>query len=146
MIGVAGLATRGDVGAGFVVLLLAIPVLWSVLSHLGLLNFFENRTIDWRFQRRGEIPAPVKIVYVDVDSRSIGDIGRHADGGAARFDRIIGGHAGQFRIMVEIGDRSACFSEPVGNGAADAAARSCHKGHTPCMRAHLRTSSMILPR
>jgi adenylate cyclase len=57
------------------IVLLAIPVLWSVLSHLGLLNFFENRTIDWRFQKRGEREAPIKIVYVDIDSRSISDFG-----------------------------------------------------------------------
>ncbi len=56
-------------------LLLTIPVGWIAASHVGWLDFFENRTIDWRFQHRGEIEAPVKIVYVDVDSRSIGDIG-----------------------------------------------------------------------
>lgn len=55
--------------------LLTIPVVWSVLTHFGLLDFFENRTIDWRFQKRGEIEAPIKIVYVDIDSRSISDFG-----------------------------------------------------------------------
>jgi adenylate cyclase len=55
--------------------LLTIPLVWIALSHFGWLDFFENRTVDWRFQRRGEIEAPVKIVYVDIDSRSIGDIG-----------------------------------------------------------------------
>jgi adenylate cyclase len=52
-----------------------IPVLWCVASHFGLLDYFENRSIDWRFHYRGEIDAPVKIVYVDIDSRSIDDIG-----------------------------------------------------------------------
>lgn len=56
-------------------LLLPIPVFWCLLSHFGWLAFFEDRTIDWRFWARGEIPAPVKIVYVDVDSRSLDDIG-----------------------------------------------------------------------
>jgi adenylate cyclase len=56
-------------------LLLLIPVLWSVLGHYGLIDFFENRTVDWRFRARGELEAPVKIIYVDVDSRSIADIG-----------------------------------------------------------------------
>lgn len=55
--------------------LLPIPVLWCVASHLGWLRFLENRSIDWRFRYRGEIPAPVKVVYVDIDSRSIDDIG-----------------------------------------------------------------------
>lgn len=57
------------------VLLLLVPLAWSVANHAGLLDFFENRTVDWRFHKRGEIEAPVKIIYVDVDSRSIGDIG-----------------------------------------------------------------------
>jgi adenylate cyclase len=35
----------------------------------------EDRTIDWRFHYRGEIAAPVKVVCVDVDSRSLDDIG-----------------------------------------------------------------------
>ncbi len=56
-------------------LLLPIPVVWALLTHFELLDFFENRTIDWRFQKRGELQAPVKIIYVDVDSRSIDDIG-----------------------------------------------------------------------
>ena len=57
------------------VVLLVIPALWCVASHFGLLNYFENRTIDWRFQYRGEIPPPLKVIYVDIDSRSIDDIG-----------------------------------------------------------------------
>ncbi len=49
-------------------LLLPIPLLWGVLMQSGLLDFLENRLIDWRFQARGEISAPVKVVYVDIDS------------------------------------------------------------------------------
>lgn len=56
-------------------LLLPIPVLWCVAGHKGWLQFLENRTVDWRFRYRGEIAAPIKVVYVDVDSRSIDDIG-----------------------------------------------------------------------
>ncbi len=56
-------------------LLLPIPVLWCVAGHQGWLQFVENRTIDWRFRYRGEIPAPIKVVYVDIDSRAIGKIG-----------------------------------------------------------------------
>ncbi|MDD2764401.1 MAG: CHASE2 domain-containing protein, partial [Opitutaceae bacterium] len=55
--------------------LLPIPALWCVASHYGWLQFLENRTVDWRFRYRGEIVAPIKVVYVDVDSRSIDDIG-----------------------------------------------------------------------
>lgn len=56
-------------------LLASIPLIWSVLDHYGKLEFFNERTMDWRFLYRWERPAPVKIVYVDVDSRSIEDIG-----------------------------------------------------------------------
>ena len=56
-------------------LLLTIPALWCLLSQLGGLEFLENKTIDWRFQQRGEIDAPVKVVYVDVDSLSLSEIG-----------------------------------------------------------------------
>jgi len=46
-----------------------------VAGHWGGLQSLENRTLDWRFRYRGEIAAPIKVVYVDIDSRSIGDIG-----------------------------------------------------------------------
>ena len=56
-------------------LLLPIPFLWCLLEHYGVLTFLENRSVDWRFQIRGELESPVKLVYVDVDSKSIFDIG-----------------------------------------------------------------------
>jgi adenylate cyclase len=51
--------------------LLPIPLIWCVLAWSGSLAFFENRWVDWRFRYRGEIDAPVKIVYVNIDSRSL---------------------------------------------------------------------------
>jgi adenylate cyclase len=56
-------------------LLLPIPALWCVLSHFGWLVFLENKFLDWRFQNRGELEAPVKVVYVNVDSLSLSEIG-----------------------------------------------------------------------
>ena len=56
-------------------LLLPIPALWCVLSNSGSLAIFENKSVDWRFQYRGELDSPVKIVFVDVDSLSLGEIG-----------------------------------------------------------------------
>jgi adenylate cyclase len=56
-------------------LLLPIPILWCVAAHLDWLSFLENKLIDWRFRYRGELEAPVKIVYVDIDSQSIAEIG-----------------------------------------------------------------------
>ena len=55
--------------------LLPVPALWCVAGHFSWLQLPENRTMDWRFKYRGEIAAPVKVVYVDIDGRSIGDIG-----------------------------------------------------------------------
>lgn len=56
-------------------LLLPLPALWCLLGHYGWLTFLENKSVDWRFQFRGEIEAPVKVVYVDVDSLSLNEIG-----------------------------------------------------------------------
>ncbi len=56
-------------------LLLPIPALWCVLSHFGWLTFLENKLLDWRFQYRGELEAPVKVIYVNIDSLSLSEIG-----------------------------------------------------------------------
>jgi adenylate cyclase len=50
--------------------LLPIPLLWALLAHYGYLDRLENQTIDLRFRVRGEIEAPVKLIYVDVDTRA----------------------------------------------------------------------------
>jgi adenylate cyclase len=55
--------------------LLPIAALWCAAHFLGWVNFLELRSLDWRFRFRGEIEAPVKVAYVDVDSKSITDIG-----------------------------------------------------------------------
>ena len=52
-------------------LLMAIPALWCALYYYGKLDFLENRTVDLRFRARGEIDAPVKLVYVDIDTDAI---------------------------------------------------------------------------
>ena len=52
-----------------------IPAAFCVLSHYGLLRFQEDKFLDWRFGFRGSIDAPIRIVYVDVDSQSISEIG-----------------------------------------------------------------------
>jgi adenylate cyclase len=49
-----------------------IPLVWCLLAHYGKLDFLENKILDWRFRYRGPISAPVKVVYVDVDSFSLG--------------------------------------------------------------------------
>lgn len=56
-------------------LLLPIPALWCVFEHYTWLTFLENKSVDWRFEYRGEIDSPVKLVYLDVDTLSIDQIG-----------------------------------------------------------------------
>ncbi|MEO6003349.1 MAG: adenylate/guanylate cyclase domain-containing protein [Opitutus sp.] len=55
--------------------LIPIPVAWCLCAQLGWLAFLENKFVDWRFQWRGEADAPIKIVYVDIDSQSLSEIG-----------------------------------------------------------------------
>lgn len=40
-----------------------------------MLGFLENRTLDWRFRYRGPIDAPINLVYVNIDSLSLDEIG-----------------------------------------------------------------------
>ena len=60
------------------IVLLAIMLAWCGVNYLGLLGFIEERTIDWRFQNRGELPAQAAIFYLDVDAKSIADVGNLA--------------------------------------------------------------------
>jgi adenylate cyclase len=55
-------------------LLLPIPLLWALAGHLGYLRVAEDLTLSWRYRFRGEIDAPVNVVYVDIDSQSISDL------------------------------------------------------------------------
>jgi adenylate cyclase len=56
-------------------LLAPIPLAWCVAAHFGKLDFLENKLLDARFRFRGPIAAPIKVVYVDVDSSSLDEIG-----------------------------------------------------------------------
>jgi len=56
-------------------LFLLIPALWCVGNHRGWLEFVENKTVDWRFRSRGELVAPIKVAYVDIDTKSLADLG-----------------------------------------------------------------------
>lgn len=62
---------------------MVIPAAWCVLNtfdvnngHMvrnehGTLGFLENRTMDLRFRIRGERDAPVKLIYVDIDTDAV---------------------------------------------------------------------------
>jgi adenylate cyclase len=55
--------------------LLPIPLLWALLGHYGFLDRLENHFLDLRFRVRGEMEAPVKLIYVDVDARAVHQFG-----------------------------------------------------------------------
>ncbi len=56
-------------------LLLPIPLLWALAGHLGFLRVAEDLMLDWRFRFRGELTAKVPIIYVDIDSQAIEELG-----------------------------------------------------------------------
>jgi adenylate cyclase len=56
-------------------LLLALAAVWCLLDHRGTLTFLENKSVDWRFQYRGELVPPVRIVYVNIDTLSLAAVG-----------------------------------------------------------------------
>ncbi len=58
-----------------ILLLLPVPLLWATADHYGLLTRLEHILLDLRFAYRGPIAAPVKVHYVNVDSRAIQSIG-----------------------------------------------------------------------
>ena len=58
-----------------VLLLLPLPVLWALASQAGYLRTFENWLVDARFRFRGEVETEAKVVYVDIDSQSISELG-----------------------------------------------------------------------
>ncbi|HVU16130.1 MAG TPA: adenylate/guanylate cyclase domain-containing protein [Candidatus Didemnitutus sp.] len=56
-------------------LLLPIPALWAWASHEKYLQFLDDKFLDYRFSYRGEINAPVNVIYVDMDFKSISALG-----------------------------------------------------------------------
>lgn len=52
-----------------------IPGTGEFLGADGVLSFLENRTLDARFRFRGEIPSPLRIHYVNVDTFAIKEFG-----------------------------------------------------------------------
>lgn len=58
-----------------ILLLVPIPLLWGWLHADGYLRALEHILLDMRFRARGNITSPVKVFYVDVDTRGIQRIG-----------------------------------------------------------------------
>lgn len=55
--------------------LLPVPLIWLLAAWLGWLRPLENLAVDARFQVRGPIEAPVRVVYVDIDTEALGLLG-----------------------------------------------------------------------
>ena len=51
--------------------LVPVAVLWCTLFKMGILDRAQEWSMDLRFRIRGEMPSPVKIVYVDMDAISL---------------------------------------------------------------------------
>jgi adenylate cyclase len=48
--------------------LVALSLFWLLMEQWGVLRSLENLTVDARYHARGEVSAPVRVVYVDIDS------------------------------------------------------------------------------
>ncbi|MEX2381886.1 MAG: CHASE2 domain-containing protein [Opitutales bacterium] len=48
----------------------ALPLMWGLFTALHWTQFLDDEVLGWMLQARGEIEAPVKVMYVDVDSRA----------------------------------------------------------------------------
>ncbi len=75
---------------GLIAGLLTICLLWTLASQVavwpsrkgpvlkgpdGMLSPLEDWTIDKRIQNRGSLPPPLKLIYVDVDTKALEEIG-----------------------------------------------------------------------
>ncbi len=58
-----------------ILLLLPVPILWGWLAQEGELHRLENLLLDQRFRYRGNLTSPVRVFYVDLDTRGIQRIG-----------------------------------------------------------------------
>ncbi len=59
-------------GPGRYLLLLPVPLLWIFAGQAGMLRTLHDQALDWRFRVRGPIPSPVNLIYVNIDTKSIG--------------------------------------------------------------------------
>ena len=50
-------------------------LLWAALADFGFLKPVEDILVDARFRVRGPLPSPLKLIYVDIDTESITDLG-----------------------------------------------------------------------
>lgn len=56
-------------------ILAAIPLIWAIAASMSLTRFLDDQVLSWLLRVRGELEAPVKVVYVDVDSMATAAFG-----------------------------------------------------------------------
>jgi adenylate cyclase len=54
---------------------IAVTLFWLLLEQADTLRPIENLTVDARFRVRGPLPTPLNVVYVDIDTQSLVDLG-----------------------------------------------------------------------
>ncbi len=97
--------------------LLVVPFLWCLLFKSGFLDRAQDWAMDLRYQVRGELPSPAKVIYVDIDSISLdpNEIGgwpwsRHF---LAKATQALVDHAGVKAVGIDVVLSDAGLSESV---------------------------------
>lgn len=67
-------ALKGKIKASYgyyVALVWVFPALWGIIQYGGFLKGVEGLCLSAFYKLRGEVDAPIQLIYVDVDSRAI---------------------------------------------------------------------------
>ncbi len=79
-------------------LLIPIPFFWALAGFIGLLDDLKNGAMDLRFRIRGEIQSPVKIIYLNLDTKTL----NHPLVGERPWHRTFFANAG--RAVLDLGN------------------------------------------
>jgi adenylate cyclase len=84
--------------------LVALSVVWLFLSQWGVLRPLERLSLDARFKARGPIEAPVRVVYVDIDTDSLLELGNFPwDRGLfAQVSEVLLRHGGAKAVGIDV--------------------------------------------
>ncbi len=55
--------------------IIASSLVWLLFDQWNVLQPVQNLTVDARFKARGPLPSPLKLVYVDIDTKSVSKLG-----------------------------------------------------------------------
>ena len=68
---------------------IAVTLIMLIFSNKGAFDFLEQKSLDWRFQVRGEIEANPKIVIVAIDEASFSELDQKWPWPRTYFARLI---------------------------------------------------------